>query len=183
MTVLGACHIALLDGEFPCMDGVPDTIQDTLGSSPRNAADLLLCGLECSRVDSLTQHKRSCKENPTVKRQVGKQIARQPTLLELATQPQAQSGGANPEVIPGVEQFGASKLPRVGPNSPIVYRGEVHCRFPDCNRQAAFCHPNGTAQDPRQRSDVSLKRGCNTTDQRIGRYMGTHPKTAYIVDV
>lgn len=44
MTVLRACHIALLDGEFPCQDSVPDTIQDTLGSSPRNAADLLLNG-------------------------------------------------------------------------------------------------------------------------------------------
>lgn len=44
MTVLGACHIALLGGELPCKDGVPDTIQDTLGSSPRNAPDLLLNG-------------------------------------------------------------------------------------------------------------------------------------------
>jgi hypothetical protein len=44
MTVLGACHIALLDGELPCKDDVPDTIQDTLGSSPSNAADLSLNG-------------------------------------------------------------------------------------------------------------------------------------------
>jgi hypothetical protein len=110
-----------------------------------------------------------------VKRQARKQKARRTTLLELATEPQAQSGGADQEVLPGLEQFDATKLPRVDPNSPIVYRGEVHCRFPDCNRQAAFCHPNGTAQDPRQRSDVSLKRGYNTIDQRIGRYMGTPP--------
>lgn len=44
MTILRACDIALLDRELPCEDGVPDTIQDTLGASPRDSINLLLNG-------------------------------------------------------------------------------------------------------------------------------------------
>lgn len=52
MAILWACHVALLDGELdgelPCKYGVPDTIEDTLGSSPARGTRFISCSMAAS---------------------------------------------------------------------------------------------------------------------------------------
>ncbi|KGO37442.1 Zinc finger, C2H2 [Penicillium expansum] len=89
------------------------------------------CESTFTREDSRSKHEKGCRENPDSKPRVRKKNVKRGTRVNNF------SLGAQPPVT-GLKKYlqltelGAPQLPRLDLNSPIIFRGELYCRYPGC---------------------------------------------------
>ncbi|KAJ5499987.1 hypothetical protein N7453_009038 [Penicillium expansum] len=89
------------------------------------------CESTFTREDSRSKYEKGCRENPDSKPRVRKKNVKRGTRINNF------SLGAQPPVT-GLKKYlqltelGAPQLPRLDLNSPIIFRGELYCRYPGC---------------------------------------------------
>ncbi|KAJ6138214.1 hypothetical protein N7471_004700 [Penicillium samsonianum] len=101
------------------------------------------CGGTFTRLDGLTRHKRGCKKNPQAERKERKKNARRGTRVNpnrLNVQPKGSDNSMKSYLT--LTEEDAPLLPRLELSSPVVFRGELHCRYPGCRVTTRYHMPS-----------------------------------------
>ena len=93
------------------------------------------CGREHVRKDAWQAHAVQCEKNlalpPRKKAKARPRCSLQSTQANaIENQPPPPDNGRRPYLV--LEPKDAKDLPHVDPVSPIIYRGELYCRYPGC---------------------------------------------------
>ncbi|KAJ9267849.1 hypothetical protein C8Q69DRAFT_497937 [Paecilomyces variotii] len=154
------------------------TLNVHLNRSHGNKVSCKYCGMIFGRKDHRDRHEQAaiCPEHPDYVAPEKKRRAPRGISERFQKRVETAASRGNPSsdnAYPAYHELQAndSRFPRVDIDKPIVYRGEVFCRFPAC------VHPTKFSETTKLRTHYKLKHGLMYPAYTVGRMFPIDEKT------